>query len=134
MLWEGRYAYAPIPISESRVEDRVEQFAEVVERAGWTTRASAAEVMRDGMIVPEHVPPVDRALIGDDGSVWLELADSDDSMTGFLMIDSGGQLRGQVSVPGRFFIRHATAESFWGMELDALDIPYIVQYSVEGQD
>ncbi|MDH3733476.1 MAG: hypothetical protein OEU54_08070 [Gemmatimonadota bacterium] len=132
-FWSREYPYDPVPVDPDHVEAVVANFARVVEQAGWTTARRAAEAYRGSMVIPEHTPPLTRVVIGRDGSIWLELADNDDTANHWLLLDSSGELHGQVSLPERFFVRYATLEEVWGMELDELDIPYLVLYTLEDE-
>ncbi|MDX1395355.1 MAG: hypothetical protein R3195_13285 [Gemmatimonadota bacterium] len=129
-LWSRTYPYDPVPPDMALIETRVEFFATAVERAGWTTRRHAEEVFRGGIRIPEHIPPLTRVIAGHDGSIWLELADNDETANSWLILAEDGEPYGRVVLPGRFYIRHATLEGVLGMELDELDVPYVVGYDL----
>ena len=58
----------------------------------------------------------------------------DDAANRWLALDDAGEVHGVVELGERFFIRHATLDRLCGMELDDLDVPYLVQYALQVQE
>lgn len=63
-------------------------------------------------------------LLGD--TLWV--FDMGNSRFSYFTLD--GEPIGTIALPGRLTVMAATRDAVWGMELDDLDVPYIVRYGV----
>jgi hypothetical protein len=81
------------------------------------------------VIAPRYYAPVRRVIAGADGSVWLEEYHSTTAHQ-WLVLDPKGRPVGRVSVPEAVHVMQATVGKFWGVTLDADDVPTIVRYRV----
>ena len=134
-LFERTYPYEPVPIDPALPDSLVDDFAAGFNQAGFRsapTPARAAELARGNLHVPAHFPPVTRAVVGRDGTIWLRREGSDPQSAEWLVLDPGGEPIGRVTLPARTTVAVAERGRFWGWELDDLDVPYIVRYAVGG--
>jgi len=131
-LWRREYGYDPVAIDPVYVDSFVVALTERLVTQGWATARRAEDEIREAMGIPDHAPPVDRARIGRDGSVWLSLADRDALETRWLVLRPDGDEHGVLTLPHRFSLRYATLDAAWGMYMDELDVPYVVGYGVTG--
>lgn len=129
-LWHREYGYDPVAIDPVYVDSFVVALTEQLVRVGFATERAGENAIRETMVIPEHMPPIDRVWLGRDGSVWLALADRDSISTRWLVLRSDGDIYGQVTLPHRFLLRYATLDVAWGVDRDELDVPYIVKFAV----
>jgi hypothetical protein len=129
--WSRTYTFQPVSLEPAAVDTFVTELATNVLRAGFATSRSQVETeIRTKMYLPPYLPAADRVAIGDDGSIWIALADRDPLITRWLGLQSSGDPIGEVALPDRFLVRNATGTEIWGMDRDDLDVPYIVKYAV----
>jgi hypothetical protein len=130
-LWQRRYSVERAPLERSAVEIyRLKRAKELTDFGFAMSRRHAATAIREAIFVPEHVPASFAAHIGRDGSVWVGLAGPDPDASRWLVLRANGDILGELTLPGRFVVLYATEASVWGMERDAMDVPYIVKYAV----
>lgn len=133
-LWDRAYPYEPVPIDPAIPDSLVDGFAAGLNQAGFPgapTPARAAELARAALYVPAHYPPVTRAVVGRDGTIWLRREAADPQSAEWLVLDSDGEPIGRVTLPARTTVAVAERDRFWGWELDDLDVPYVVRYAVD---
>jgi hypothetical protein len=132
-LWHRRYPVERAPLERSAVESyRLKRAKELTDFGFAMSRRHAATAIREAIFVPEHMPASFAAHIGRDGSVWVGLAGPDPDASRWLVLRANGDILGELTLPSRFVVLYATEASVWGMERDAMDVPYIVQYAVRG--
>lgn len=128
-VFDRSFPYDPVPIPPSVVDSLVDLRAQGMgERAEYPI-AEIREWARSGLYVPETFPPVEGAVPGMDGSVWLQLTDDGGPLTWFGLAPDGHTI-GAVDASQRFRLLAATSDRWWGVETDELDVPYIVRYDV----
>lgn len=130
-LWSRQYPYDPVEIDPAYVDSFVVAMSEQIARAGMAAERSAEAALRETMVIPDHVPAVDQVWIGDDGSIWLALADRDPEETRWLVLREDGEVHGAVTLPHKLRLRWATLDEAWGVDLDELDVQYIVKLELQ---
>lgn len=87
--------------------------------------------VRRGLYIPEFLPPVQSLVVGRDASIWLRLFNAEPSeAVQWIVMASDGAIEGMAQLPRAFRMLEAEQGQVWGMELDELDVPYIVSYLV----
>ena len=87
---------------------------------------------REPKIDPPRVyAPLERLIIGRDGSVWIELRATTAGKP-FRVLDANGKLIGTCVVPANVTIEATDREHVWGTEKDADDLESVVRYRVRG--
>jgi hypothetical protein len=134
-LWTRVFGYEPIPIETSEVDSIVDAIGKLFDdprRGTVMPAAKAAAVARERMYIPSHHPAVSMAVLGTDGTVWLK-RESKRGQGGavWTVLDRGGDVAGTVVLPVRLTVYIANATGVWGMDMDDLDVPYIVHYTIE---
>lgn len=128
VLWSRAYAYTPRTISPLQIDSLVDAFVgRAVEEHGLAP-ARAARWARDNLYVPAHHPAVSSMIVGRDGTIWLAGPNDGASARDWMIIDSDGEALGSVTLPYRFQVQHAHGLVAWGMDLDELDVPYLVRF------
>ena len=90
--------------------------------------AAVVNRIRAAMDYPEFQQPVERALAGEDGSVWIAfrpvLADS----VTWILLRPDGEPRGRLELPQRVRILWHSGEVVYASVPDELDVPWLVRY------
>jgi hypothetical protein len=79
---------------------------------------------------PEVYPPLENLVVGMDGSIWVGIRQPDPDDRRYLVFASDGALQGWVGLPQRSRVMEATMDRVWAVELDEVDVPSVVTYSV----
>lgn len=128
--FEKAYRYTPRRLEEGVIERFTSGQARVLSRLGYSQR-QAMEVARDSLRLPRYTPPVTEVVAGRDGTIWLRRAEPDRTSTvDWLLLDSGGTIRGTVVAPKRLRVMEATQSTAWGVQLDQMDVAYVVRARV----
>jgi hypothetical protein len=89
--------------------------------------------MRDALDPRAFFPPVSAAVAGDDGSFWLRREGIRGIAARWEAYRPDGELLGGVELPGNLDVVSATSEEVWVVELNELEVPFVVRYAVEGE-
>jgi hypothetical protein len=79
-----------------------------------------------------YMPPVDRHYVGEDGAVWLRTNTIEGAGNRWILIPLDGTPVGYVDLPKSTVVEWATANLVWVEEQDAVGVPWLVRYRVEG--
>jgi len=79
-----------------------------------------------GLTAPPRFPPLRSALIGRDGSVWIEGWGK--NVRPWTVLRPDGSTLGRLNLPGRAKLAVADLQQIWTIELDQDDLPSIVRY------
>lgn len=120
--WARDIRYTPIRVSS---EWRSRKLAE----QGDGLEAPLARALDRAYRRLEFFPPVRAARAGADGTTWLLVRTGVDSSE-WEVLDPSGHSVARVDPSPRGRLRWAGTDALWFMELDELDIPYLVQYAI----
>jgi hypothetical protein len=93
----------------------------------WRTTANN---LRAAMTFPEFKVPILATWPARDGSLWLRLADGDETIARWLLLDDRGRPRGVLELPSTTRILWNSDDVFWAAEPDELDVPWLVRFTV----
>lgn len=96
----------------------------------WRARAN---VLRSEMDFPEYRLPVEYPWFARDGSVWLRLTGGDETTARWVLLDPDGRPRGRLELPSDVRILWSRGDTFWAMDPDELDVPWLVRYTLRGE-
>lgn len=86
---------------------------------------------RAEMDYPAFQPPLEYVWVGQDQSVWLKLTRPGDAPTAtWVALNGDGQPRARVELPAKASIRWSRGDTFWAVEPDELDTPFLVRYRI----
>lgn len=119
-LYVTDHPFEPVPISGS---DRESVIQSLRRRAG----SQALEIP-----VPEYYPPIERVVVGLDGTVWVELR-VEDGVREYVVFEPDGAVLGSVLMSELEHIDQARRDEVWVLEKDAFDTESVVRYGVEWQ-
>lgn len=93
-----------------------------------------AAAVREGLYLPEYIPPVDRVVATVDGDVWLRQRAStvsgESSEGSIWILVRGGSVVRRVSLPPTSDIRWASRHTLIVTEEDESGIEYVLQYTL----
>ena len=134
--WERRLPVesTPLPSSvrDSLIAEGVRKARPQIEsarRRGERVPGSVEELVARGLDLPRHYAPARNAVIGIDGTIWIERMAGLRRESWFVLDQNGSPLFG-VRVPDDFTLKEASRQWLWGTSLDALDVPYLVKLRV----
>jgi hypothetical protein len=133
-LWSRAYGYEPVPLPRIEVESSIQEIAgRLHEFVGERTGTSLSQWLGwvgEAIHAPAHYPPVTRLGAGRDGTVWLELNPPPLEGPEWMVVAEDGEPLARTRVPEGFQWMTADRDAIWGIERDALDVPYIVRYGI----
>jgi len=135
-IFSREYRYSPIPLDPARPDSIVREYAERVGRVPSPpapTVAEAERILRERIYTPRFLPPVTGLVVGRDGTIWLRREERGESDVDWLILAADGEPLGLAATPAGFNGMAADRSAIWGMELDSLDVPYIVKYRIAAQ-
>lgn len=128
---DRQYQYLPVPVSAALVDTLIDRLAGFAAQRGRATQAQAEQWARDALYLPPHHPPVSELVIGRDGSAWLRGPVLSGAPVEWRVVLPDGEALGIAVLPARLTLLWVDGTTAYGMELDELDVPYIVRYRVE---
>jgi hypothetical protein len=131
-IFDRTYGFNEVPITPAIVDSMIDQLARQLEQPGFLAAGELRSRLRDGAVVPPHMPPVRQVRAGADGTTWLALEEANPVTTAWLVLLPDGEPLGEVRLPRRFLPLMATRDEAWGAEFDEFDVPYIVGYVIRG--
>ena len=123
-------SYTPVELDTDIIDSIAEGFGKGIADFASVTTDRATEWARKSLYVPQYHPPVSAVVIGRDGNVWLQRERAAGPTIEWMILSESGQILGRVSLPKRFRLMYADGYRVWGMELDELDVPYVVRYRI----
>ena len=122
--------YDPVPLSAERFDSAVAAMVE--DWSGFGEPVPEAEI-RDAMYRPAYLPAVRGVMRAEDGTIWLRRFDpveSEDgeSMTESWVLDAEGAPLARALFPADLRVAVIDGDAVWGIEMDELDVQYIVRY------
>ena len=144
--FEVSVAYEPSPVTEADVRAGLERYERTglpgmfVERGLFASLEAVRAAAREGMVIPEYLPPIrngssgvnDRSLlVTDDGTVWVQRwRSSTPDLESWDVVSTSG-LEARVGVPSAVTLLAVRGRYAWGVVRDSLDVPTIVRLRLE---
>ena len=92
---------------------------------------AAQRALREAMTFPEFKLPIGFVLVDADQRLWLSRAVPDGAPPRWIILGTDGMALGEVELPARSRYLWSSGSSFWALEPDDLDVPWLVQYLVD---
>jgi hypothetical protein len=128
-VYSRSYRYTPQPVPREVVDSIVEErLHELIGRG--MSRPAAEKAVRDALKIPAYLPPLRAVLLGQDGRVWLQQTGPGGGPARWLVLDPTGGIIAEAAVPDGAQLLEVHNDVAWGVELDELDIPYVVRYRI----
>lgn len=123
-LWSAERVYEPTPADVAKQDSIVGAMA---------AQAESEELVRDRLFLPPTMPPARDVFVGLDGRVWVARERADRMQPAHWdLFAADGHLEAEVTAPGGVELHAADAGGVWGVETDALDVPYLVRFELPG--
>jgi len=132
-VYSHRVRYRSRPLTDRAVDSAVALLVQPVDPTGPRSPLTADSVLRR-LYRPRYLPPVERAVVGQDGIVWLKVnfADGKPGRAEWLALGTDGKEIVRVTTPAGFRLLEADRNTLWGVEGDPDDVPVLVRYRVGG--
>ena len=134
LRWTARLPSDPRSPAGAQVDEVVAgivaEVAPAMEGAGFASETALRDAIRDGLYVPDHVPPATALVAAVGGGAWVRRTE-DSGRARWDLLDPGGAPTGWVDLPAEFQGFAADATSIWGVVLTTLDVPTLVRYAVD---
>lgn len=114
--------------ADSVVDEEFRRHAAALRDTGIPIRSA----IREALALPRFQPTITSVVAGRDGTLWLRREGLGRDMVEWTVLDPSGNLFGRVELPARVHVYEAETGCLWGVELDELDVPWIVRYRVQG--
>jgi hypothetical protein len=122
--------YEPVPLP-AHVRDSLLTRPDGIGSFYGVSDADFDAAMASGLELPGHRPPLRSTRVGADGSVWIELNGPSPERADWVVLDPDLTPRGRVALPPRMRPRYIDGAIVWMVELDELDVPWLVRLHVE---
>lgn len=103
------------------------EFSRFFKGKGPGIEAAAERAAKEHVVVPRYWPSFQEAVVGADGTAWLQTAQADE----WLVINPAGHPVGRVNVPLGVRIAAIHNGGAWGIQTDSFDVPQVVKYVLE---
>jgi hypothetical protein len=122
--------YGAIPVPDHVLDSLIEPRLSIATMMG-VTEGQMESALRDAIKLPEFRPPIRVVHAGNDGTLWLQLNLAPAAVAEWVLIGPDGSPRGRLSLPARMQIHHSALPTVWAVDLDDLDVPWLVRLKVE---
>lgn len=130
-LYAREYPYEPVAVPAALIDSVREATVQRIERF-LGSRREAEQAAAEELFVPDWLPPVSQCELSADGRVWLQREALPGEPRTWVVLDPSGEPMGTFQVPADVEVRLVGTGTVWGVVTDALDVPYVVRYRVEG--
>ena len=123
-VFDTSFEYRPIAVSDTYIDRVVESLT-----VGPQARLGAGRIERAlRSALPPFHPPVTQVRLGEDGAIWLRRESDRETEAQYWILEPDGVVRGTVNIPSTVRIKWSGTDEFVGMELDDLDVPWLIRY------
>ena len=122
-----RYVPVPTPV---HVRDSLLSRPDGIGSMFGVSDAAFDAAMASALELPAHLPPVRSVHDAADGSLWIELEGTSVESTEWLVLDPDLAPRGRAVLPARMEPQHIDESTLWMVELDELDVPWLIRMRV----
>jgi hypothetical protein len=132
-VFASSYSYTPRAVDPGVVRDRVDEIERVIREAN---RQSNRRITWDrsdferGMYRPAHVPAVESAIIGRDGTIWLKRESAPSGKARYQVLSRTGEAIGVVDLPATERLVEAQADRLWTVATDEDDVSFVKWYRI----
>jgi hypothetical protein len=121
--------HRPVPLSDASVRRWLDERSRTLARR-FTSEASARSAIAERLLRPDHHPPVRRALVGHDGTVWWLHSPLDARADQWGVIDLRTRRITSVSLPANSHPLVVAADGAWVLEEDTDGEQILVRYRI----
>jgi hypothetical protein len=86
--------------------------------------------LQKAMDFPDFQPPVQAAIGGNDGTLWMRREDMGGKSYRWLVLSPDGSPRGQLETPRHWTIAWVSTHEFMAVEPDDFDVPWLIKLRI----
>jgi hypothetical protein len=125
------FPYRPRALDHALIVEKVEQMMGVGSENGRKVTIEPAD-LENAMYRPHHLPAVSRAVIGRDGSIWLQREDSPGALEStWQVLSPSGESLATLRLPRAERLLEVSADRLWTAALDENDVPFVKWYRID---
>jgi hypothetical protein len=79
---------------------------------------------------PRVFPPVEDLVVGNDGSMWIQLRSAEPQETRYEVLDPVGDQVGVITLDRDVRIAAATSSHVWAIATDSLDVESVLKFAI----
>jgi hypothetical protein len=129
-IYQRQLRYDAIPVPSSVLDSLVEPRLGLAPMLG-VSEGELTRALRGAIELPDHRPPVRLVHAGSDGTAWIQLNTPATDTADWVLIGADGAVLGRLTLPAGMRIRYSHLPSAWAVELDEVDVPWLVRLRVE---
>jgi hypothetical protein len=133
-LYHAAIPYRPAPLEGRTVDSAIARILDV-----GAEQRIPSPLTRDSLLAklyrPRFHPPVRQAVVGQDGTVWVQVVEAGQApgRAEWRGLGPGGDELARVTTPPTFRLLEATLTQLWGVEGEWGDVPRVVRYQVRAE-
>jgi len=128
LRWDKRIPYIPVPLSNRRFEEAVEDLASGRDGAGRIDRGA----VRKAMTRPEFLPALAQKLVATNGELWLRWEQEREARPEWTVLDRQGMIKGRFRFPAGVNPLRIDGDRVYAVITDSDDLPELVRYRIDG--
>jgi hypothetical protein len=122
--------YRAVPVPDSILDSLIAPRLSIAAMLG-LTEGQMQSALREAIDLPESRPPIRIVYAGGDGTVWVQLNTPPADVAEWVLIGADGSPQGRLKLPARMRIYHSELPTIWAVDLDDVDVPWLVRLRVE---
>jgi hypothetical protein len=129
-VYHERLGFTPILVSDHVLDSLITPL--VASAAIFNVSEAELEgALRDAVEIPEYRAPIRSVYAGSDGTLWMQLNTSSLEISDWVVITRDGEILGRVGLPPKMRINLSAFPTFWAVETDEFDVPWLVRLRVQ---
>jgi hypothetical protein len=133
-LYARAYSYTPVPLTSTSLDQALSTIeSRLANRPDPPSRREIEQSLRNQHLVPDNMVPITHVATGLDGSIWLGRGHESPGRKTWQILASDGSVVATTSLPAADIVMNARDKILATLELDWLDVPYIVLYRINGR-
>jgi hypothetical protein len=130
-LFARAYTYAPVPLTSTNLSQALSAVElRFANRPDPPSRREIEQSLRSQNLVPDNMAPITHLAAGFDGSIWLGRGHETPDRQTWLILASDGSVVATTSLPATETVMNARDNFLVALELDSMDVPYVVLYRI----
>lgn len=133
-LFSKLFRFTPVPMSNDEVRRAIESVSvSPQDQENPPSRSEIERALRRQGLIPAALMPVTGFAVGQDGKIWLRRENEPGDSILWNILDREGRPLGALRLPATHSVVAARGNVMAALELDALDVPYVVRYRIGRQ-
>jgi hypothetical protein len=130
-LFARAYRYTPVPLTSADLGQALSAIeSRLATRPNPPGRREIEQALRNQRLVPDNMVPITHVAAGLDGLIWLGRGPAPPRRQTWQVLASDGSVLATTSLPIEQIIMTSRGDILAALELDSLDVPYLVLYRI----